>query len=126
MKLKHKNLGVLWNLHKYVIDYSNNLGMKPQDIDEKLVSNMFSMEEKYILSKLNSAIKAATTAFDEYLLNEVPWIAEELFLELSRTYIQLVREKAATGEDGKSSRRSGAGRQPPTRAETKEAQQEVL
>jgi len=99
MKLKHKNLGVLWNLHKYVIDYSQNLGMKPGDIDTRLVANMLSTEENYILSKMNSAIKAATAAFDGYLLNQVPWVAEELYLELSRTYIQLVREKAATGEE---------------------------
>ncbi len=99
MKLKHKNLGVLWNLHKYLLDYSKNLGIKPADVDEKLVANMMSMEEKYILSKMNSAIKAATAAFEEYLLNDVPWVIEELYLELSRTYIQLVREKAASGED---------------------------
>lgn len=35
---------------------------------------------------------------DEYRLNELPLIVEECFLELSRTYIQAVREKASVGE----------------------------
>lgn len=99
IKLKHKNLLVLWNLHKYVIDLSTTLDVAPQDIDEKLVKNVFGLEEKYILSKLHTAIAKETIAFNQYLLNEVPWIAEELYLELSRTYIQLVRDKASVGED---------------------------
>ena len=51
------------------------------------------IEEKYIFSKLNSAIKKATKLYDEYELNEVPLVVEDLFLSLSRVYIQLTREK---------------------------------
>ncbi|MBN2421512.1 isoleucine--tRNA ligase, partial [Candidatus Woesearchaeota archaeon] len=95
MKVSHRNLGVLWNLHKFMIDYAKTIGKNPAAIKKpKLL-----MEEKYILSKHNSAVKKITKAFEEYRLNEVPHLVEDLFLELSRTYIQLVREKSSTGSD---------------------------
>ncbi|MCF7861769.1 isoleucine--tRNA ligase [Candidatus Woesearchaeota archaeon] len=93
MKVKNRNLNILWNLHKYLIDMVANgnidLSVKP-DIE-------LDVEEKYILSKMNSVVDRATLAFNNYQLNETPWIVEELFLELSRTYIQFVRDKVAMG-----------------------------
>lgn len=93
MKIKHKNLMILWNLHKFLIDLAHSLRLNP----EKLRAGKFSPEEKYIFSNLNSSIKKATELFETYKIDEVPWIIEELFLELSRTYIQLTREKVALG-----------------------------
>ena len=95
MKVKHKNLTVLWNLHKFVIEMAKNLKLNPSDLNR----HKFDVEEKYIFSRLNSAIKKVTELFEEYKLNEIPWKVEELFLELSRTYIQLTRDKASMGSD---------------------------
>jgi isoleucyl-tRNA synthetase len=97
MKVKNRNLIVLWNLHRFLIDYSKNLNITK--IDKKITEKLFSTEERYIFSVLNSAIKKFTALFEEYRLNEVPLLVEELFLELSRTYIQLVREKSSTGSE---------------------------
>ncbi|MBN2111901.1 class I tRNA ligase family protein, partial [Candidatus Woesearchaeota archaeon] len=97
VKLKHKNMFVFWNLHNFIMDMARNIGKNPEKIDESLAKDAFSIEEKYIISKLNSTIKQVTGLFEEYRLNEVPLRIEELFLELSRTYIQLIRDKAATG-----------------------------
>ena len=94
-KIKNRNLNILWNLHKYLIDYSKDLGVNPSKI--RAVDS--SIEENYIISKLNSAIEKTTLLFNEYKLNEAPWAAEELFLDLSRTYIQLTRDKASIGSD---------------------------
>jgi len=91
LKIKYRNLTVLWNVHKYLIDYCNLFGINPSKIDDKIL--MPGTEEKYILSKLNSTIKKATELFEEYRIDEVPILLEELFLELSRTYIKLTREK---------------------------------
>jgi isoleucyl-tRNA synthetase len=63
------------------------------------METMFSDEERYIISKLNSTILAVTDKFEKYHLNEIPGLIEELFLELSRTYVQLVRDKAAVGSE---------------------------
>ncbi|HSU72578.1 MAG TPA: class I tRNA ligase family protein, partial [Candidatus Binatia bacterium] len=94
VKLKYKNLLVLWNVHNYVIDLAKMLNVtkvpKPENLD---------VPERYILSKLNTTIKDVSKAFDQYHLNEIPWLIEDLYLELSRTYIQLVRDKGSTGTD---------------------------
>jgi len=98
MKLKHRNLMVLWNIHKFLIDLSKELKKNPAKLDDTIMQDIFSLEEKYIISKLNSTIENVTDLFNNYQLNEVPLAVEGLFLELSRTYIQLVRDKAAIGE----------------------------
>ncbi len=94
MKVSFRNLGILWNLHKFLIDYAKTLGKNPASLKPKV-----ALEEKYMLSKLNSTIENVTDAFDAYHLNEIPHLIEELYLELSRTYVQLVREKSSTGSD---------------------------
>ena len=97
MKVKHKNLTVLWNLHKYVVEMAKNLKVNPADLDlEKYEADV---EERYIFSRLHSSIKKATYMFEEYRLNEVPWAVEDLFLELSRTYIQMTRDKSAMASE---------------------------
>lgn len=98
VKVKYKNLVVLWNIHKLLIEYSKLIDINPNNIDS-LLEEMFSSEEYYILSKLHSTIKGVTSLFEEYKINQVPWKVEELFLELSRTYIQLVREKLSVGKE---------------------------
>ncbi len=93
MKLKHKNLGILWNLHKFLIDMSITNNIKPITLDK----TQFAIEEEYIISKLNSTIKETTELMENYQLNNIPWKIEELFFELSRTYIQNVRDKSSIG-----------------------------
>lgn len=97
VKVKHKNLTVLWNLHNYVIDLAKNLKTNPKLL--KVNKHDFSIEEEYILSKLNTCIKKTTELLEKYKLNEVPWVVEELYLELSRTYIQLTRNKSSIGSE---------------------------
>jgi len=97
MIVKHRHLSVLWNLHKFLVDYTKQLGV---NIDfKKLDEKNISIEEVYITSKLHSTIKHVTDKFEKYEINETPLLVEELFLELSRTYIQLVREKSALGSE---------------------------
>jgi len=98
MKLKHSNLMVLWNLHKLLIGLAKEAG-NPAKFDKVLVSSLLSLEERYIFSKLNSAIEKVNSLFDNYKLDEIPLVIEEVFLELSRTYIQLVREKSSIGSE---------------------------
>ncbi|NQV08709.1 isoleucine--tRNA ligase [Candidatus Woesearchaeota archaeon] len=93
IKVKRRNLEVLWNLHNLLLDFS--AGLYPQTLST--VKGNFGVEEKYMLSKLNSTIKKVTLQFDKYLLNETPLAVEELFLELSRSYIQFVRERMNSG-----------------------------
>jgi isoleucyl-tRNA synthetase len=99
MKLKHKNLMVLWNLQNFLVSLSLELGVSPQELS--ISDSKLGIEEKYIFSKLHSGIKKVTEKMDGYLINEVPSLIEEIYLELSRTYIQMVRDKASSDSEGK-------------------------
>ncbi|MBI2139306.1 isoleucine--tRNA ligase [Candidatus Woesearchaeota archaeon] len=93
--VKYRNLDVLWNLHNYLLDLVRTNGISPGEM--KLDPKTFGDEERFILSRLNSAIRAATELFEAYRIDEISPNVESLFLEMSRTYIQLVREKASSG-----------------------------
>jgi len=94
VKQKNRNLNVLWNVHKFLIDLSKEVKKSPYTVTPDL-----DISEKYMYSKLHSAIKKQTEIFDSYKVDMAPGCAEELFLELSRTYIKLIRDKAALGTD---------------------------
>jgi isoleucyl-tRNA synthetase len=91
VKLKQRNLNVLWNLQNYLIDLAGQI--KGTATAEK------GIEERYINSKLNSTIKKVEEKFEMYRLDETIEDIESLFLELSRTYIQMTRDKTALGAE---------------------------
>ncbi|MFH1590822.1 MAG: isoleucine--tRNA ligase [archaeon] len=95
--VKKRNLGVLWNLHKYLIEYAGHHGINPSELDQSTLK--IGLAEKYMRSKLHSTIKKVTEKYDGYLLNEVPLAIEDLFLSLSRTYIQWSRDTYDKNED---------------------------
>jgi len=77
-------------VHNYLLDMCSGK-IKPGPIGKT------SLEENYILSKLNSTIQEVTQMYESYRLNEIPQKIEDLFLELSRTYLQLTRDKGSLG-----------------------------
>ena len=88
----NKNLNVLWNTVQYLVGLCGNNGLTPALIkagDE---------EEQYILSRMESTTKRVNKALETYLLPDIPHEIETFFLEVSRTYIQLTREKSV-GDD---------------------------
>ena len=98
-KIKHRNLIVLWNLQKFVIELARELKTSPNKMDDLVMKSLGGIEERFMLSKLNSTIKNSTNLFNEYRLNEIPSVIEDLFLTLSRSYIQMVRDKASVGDE---------------------------
>ncbi len=96
MNLKYRNLGVLWNVHKFILDLTTNTQLEPHPLHAAAKKGL-DIEERYILSLANSTIKEVTSCFEQLRLNEVPLLLENLFLEFSRTYIQAIRDKAAAG-----------------------------
>lgn len=83
VKQKQRNLLVLWNLHRLLIDMKNNKETGKAEIDEK-----------YITSRLNSSIKKITELFESYRVDETITEIEKLYLDLSRVYIQFNRERS--------------------------------
>ncbi|TKJ16914.1 isoleucine--tRNA ligase [Candidatus Woesearchaeota archaeon B3_Woes] len=92
VKQKQRNLLVLWNIQNFLINMCKENNVNPTKLKIKP-----KQEEKYILSKLNSTIRDVTRLFDEYKLDETIGRIEDLFLTLSRTYMQLTREKSSVG-----------------------------
>ncbi|MFW5747049.1 MAG: class I tRNA ligase family protein, partial [Nanoarchaeota archaeon] len=95
--IKHRNLYVYWNTMKYLLQIGRQLSENGIDISEPTDEAALGIEERYILSRMHSTIKQMTQLVDGYKLNELPWQIESLLLDLSRTYIQLVRDKAMAG-----------------------------
>lgn len=100
MKVKFRTIIILWNLQKFIIDLKKSSSLPSGfvlKLDKKTDKKKLSSAEEYILSKLNSTIKKVSELYEKYMLDEIPWKIEELYLELSRTYVQLVRDKASMG-----------------------------
>ncbi|MEK6844990.1 MAG: isoleucine--tRNA ligase, partial [Nanoarchaeota archaeon] len=90
IKIKQRNLNILENISKFII----NLKKQTKPIKK------FNLEEKYIISRENSTIKKVTELMEDYKIDEIIGEIEKLFLDLSRIYIKLTREKAAGKEAG--------------------------
>lgn len=93
IKLKHKNLMILWNLHNFIVDFQSNNDLK------LVVPKTLDKEEEYILSRLHSTIQDVTSSLENYHFDNVTHKIEELYMDLSRAYIQLIREKSVVGSE---------------------------
>ncbi len=83
MKLKYRNLGIVWNISRLLLLYAPYVKQR----------TALDAEEQYIFSYAHTRLKKATECMNDLKLNEVPIFLEEIFLELSRSYIQYTREK---------------------------------
>ncbi|MDI6737455.1 MAG: isoleucine--tRNA ligase [Nanoarchaeota archaeon] len=92
---RYRNLAILWNVHNYLVEYAKAAGINPS----KPMVKKPGLEEKYMLSRLHRTIKEATGLYEAYRLDEVPKKIEALFLEMSRVYIQLTREKVESEKE---------------------------
>ena len=97
LELKHRQLNVLWNIQNFLMSLTREIKTNPFELDSQLMPNLFDMPEKVIFSRLHRTIRDVTFAIENYHLDEAVEPLETMFLELSRTYIQLVREKSSIG-----------------------------
>jgi isoleucyl-tRNA synthetase len=95
IQLRHRNITILWNMHKYLIEAASLAEIKPADVTK--IKDLDAVD-RYMISKTHSTIKKVTECNEKYLLHEIPGAVSELFLELSRTYIQMTRDKIAEDE----------------------------
>ncbi len=95
LKTKFRNIGIFVNLANYIIEYSKSSGINPSKIKNP---GLLSTEEIYIISKSNTAVKTAEAMFKDKQVNKLPQAAEDLLLELSRTYVQATRERINSEE----------------------------
>ncbi|MFA4953094.1 MAG: isoleucine--tRNA ligase [Candidatus Pacearchaeota archaeon] len=110
VKIKQRNLNILYNISNFILDLRKQTKLKKFSdtenfyfLSQKLqkTQGVFDIEEKYILSRKNSTIEKVTALMEDYRIDEIIREIENLFLDLSRVYIKLIREKTNTKEAGK-------------------------
>jgi len=97
IKIKQRNLMVLWHIHKLLINLCQELSFNPLEAKENEL--VFGKEEKYILSRLHNTIQHVTDLFEKYHIDQTIERMEALFLAISRSYLQFVREKSSIGTE---------------------------
>ncbi|MBI4151516.1 isoleucine--tRNA ligase [Candidatus Woesearchaeota archaeon] len=95
--VKQRNLSILWNLHKLLLNLAEEMKYNPFAQKSAKKIKDFGPEEKYIFSRLHSTTKTVTELMESYRLDEVVAPLENLFLDVSRTYVQMVRDKSSIG-----------------------------
>jgi len=95
IKQKQRNLLVLMNIQNYLANLINQSKTSKTSKKSKV---SLGIEEKYMLSKLNSTMKYITELFENYNLDKTITEIEKLFLDLSRVYIKITRDKSNDDE----------------------------
>ena len=98
IKQKQRNLVVLMNITNYIKDLIKLNSFKRFNPNLNKKSKKKGIEERYILSRTNSTIKKVTEYLENYNLDQSITEIERLFLEVSRIYIKMTRDK--TNNDG--------------------------
>jgi len=116
-KQHYRNLSIYYNMTNYLLELIDQVGLSGKsgkDIslakNSALLSPQFAPqsaqpavesgigdEEKYILSKVATAVLAIDKAYETYDLASIGPLFEDALLAVSRTYIQLIRDKASQG-----------------------------
>ncbi len=84
VKLKYREIDVLLNTANYLINYCDRI---PDSFSG------LKIEDKWILSRVNSTIKECSELLEDNQFDKAPRLIEQLFLDLSRKYIQFTRNR---------------------------------
>ena len=88
---QRKYMGTLWNTYAFYVLYANIDGFDPTKY--KLNPDTLTVMDKWILSKLNSAVKLVDSYMENYKLVESTRVLEKLVDELSNWYVRRCRER---------------------------------
>ncbi len=98
LTVKGRNLNIVWNVQNLLLNLAReNELLHPFALDKESFQERAGAEEKYIISRLHSTIKEVTALLEAYKIDRIIAPIEQLFLELSRTYIQMSRDRMALG-----------------------------
>ncbi|AAR39083.1 NEQ230 [Nanoarchaeum equitans Kin4-M] len=92
IKEKQSNLNILYNIVKYYFDQKEYLKVNPEPKKLNIV-------DQYVIYKINKAIEETINYFENYQIWKAPKPLEEFWLELSRFYIKVNRERIEKSKD---------------------------
>ncbi len=88
---QRKFMGTLWNTYAFYVLYANIDGFDPTGY--KLDRATLTVMDKWILSKLNSTVKAVDSYLENYKITEATRVLESFVDELSNWYVRRSRER---------------------------------
>ena len=88
---QRKFMGTLWNTYAFYVLYANIDGFDPTKYT--LDKSTLSLMDKWILSKLNTAVKLVDGYLENYKVTEATRVLENLVDELSNWYVRRCRER---------------------------------
>ena len=88
---QRKFMGTLWNTYAFYVLYANIDGFDPTRYT--LDKDSLSVMDKWVLSKLNSAVKAVDENMAAYRIPEATRVLEGFVDELSNWYVRRCRER---------------------------------
>ena len=88
---QRKFMGTLWNTYAFYALYANIDGFDPTKYE--LNKDSLSVMDKWILSKLNSAVKSVDNMLASYKLTEATRVLEDFVDQLSNWYVRRSRER---------------------------------
>ena len=88
---QRKFMGTLWNTYAFYVLYANIDGFDPTQY--KLDKSTLSVMDKWILSKLNTAVKLTDNYLAAYKVTEATRVLESFVDELSNWYVRRSRER---------------------------------
>ncbi len=88
---QRKFMGTLWNTYAFYVLYANIDGFDPTKYT--LNKETLSVMDKWILSKLNSAVKTVDEYLGGYKITEATRVLEDFVDELSNWYVRRCRER---------------------------------
>ncbi len=92
LKENFKHINMLWNVYSFFKNYCKKIGKETKSC----------LEDKWILSRLNTVIKSVTKHNKNYNGSRgVELLKDFLLNDLSRTYIKLIRERTWPSYEGK-------------------------
>ncbi len=88
---QRKYMGTLWNTYAFYVLYANIDGFDPTQFT--LDVSTLSVMDKWVLSRLNSTVKAVDNYLENYKITEATRVLESFVDDLSNWYVRRSRER---------------------------------
>ena len=88
---QRKFMGTLWNTYAFYVLYANIDKFNPMDY--KLEYDKLSVMDKWLLSRLNTVVKAVDDNLDKYRIPEAARALQDFVDEMSNWYVRRSRER---------------------------------
>lgn len=103
MATMERNLNILWNVFRFPLPYMRMDGFDPEETDLEAVEDDLELEDEWILARLQTVASEMTEAWADFRQDlALDSLLKFVVEDVSRFYIQVVRERMWDEEDSPS------------------------